>query len=102
LLYCDRKDEAAHADLSSKTAEMCRFRAADEASIFNSALQLRRRLQTYGVPEVSSEDRISGERETMKTFVSLLLLVSGVAFAQTPRVDNLVSPEVQPDRRVTF
>src|SRR5947209_3976793 len=38
----------------------------------------------------------------MKAFISLLLLASAVAFAQTSRVDTLVSPEVLPDRRVTF
>jgi enterochelin esterase family protein len=38
----------------------------------------------------------------MKAFISFLLLTTAVAFAQTPRVDTLVSPEVQPDRRVTF
>ena len=38
----------------------------------------------------------------MKPFIGLLLLHSLVAFAQTSRVDTLVSPEVHPDRRVTF
>ena len=38
----------------------------------------------------------------MKAFISSLLLTSAVAFAQTSRVDTLVSPEVLPDRRVTF
>jgi len=38
----------------------------------------------------------------MKAFISFLLLASAAAFAQAPRVDTLVSPEVQPDRRVTF
>jgi len=38
----------------------------------------------------------------MKAFISFLLLASVVAFAQTSRVDTLVSPEVHPDRRVTF
>src|SRR5258705_10812031 len=39
----------------------------------------------------------------MKAFISFLLLTgAAAAFAQTPRVDTLVSPEVQPDRRVTF
>lgn len=38
----------------------------------------------------------------MKTFISFLLLTALAAFAQTARVDTLVSPEVQSDRRVTF
>jgi enterochelin esterase-like enzyme len=38
----------------------------------------------------------------MKAFISFLLLASTLAFAQTSRVDTLVSPEVLPDRRVTF
>jgi len=38
----------------------------------------------------------------MKTLVTLLILTSAVAFAQTSRVDTLVSPEVHPDRHVTF
>src|ERR1043166_5640664 len=38
----------------------------------------------------------------MKPFVIFLLLGWTAAFAQTPRVDTLVSPEVHPDRRVTF
>jgi len=38
----------------------------------------------------------------MKAFISFLLLASAVAFAQTSRVDTLVSPEVLPDRRVSF
>ena len=38
----------------------------------------------------------------MKTFILFPLLVSVAAFAQAPRMDTLVSPEVQPDRRVTF
>jgi enterochelin esterase family protein len=38
----------------------------------------------------------------MKAFLSLLFLSSLVAFAQAPRPDTLVSPEVQADRRVTF
>ena len=38
----------------------------------------------------------------MKAFISFLLLNSAAAFAQAPRMDTLVSPEVQPDRRVTF
>ncbi len=38
----------------------------------------------------------------MKAYISFLLLASAVAFAQTSRVDTLVSPEVLPDRRVTF
>ena len=38
----------------------------------------------------------------MKTFIILVLLTSLAAFAQSPRADTLVSPEVHPDRRVTF
>lgn len=38
----------------------------------------------------------------MKAFISFLLITSAAAFAQTPRMDTLVSPEVQADRRVTF
>src|SRR4051812_31933543 len=38
----------------------------------------------------------------MKTFIGCLLLASLAAFAQSPRVDTLVSPEVLPDGRVTF
>src|SRR5678816_4318892 len=39
----------------------------------------------------------------MKAFISFLLLsAAAAAFAQTSRVDTLVSPEVQPDRRVAF
>ena len=38
----------------------------------------------------------------MKAFMSFLLLTAAAGFAQTSRVDTLVSPEVQPDRRVTF
>jgi enterochelin esterase-like enzyme len=38
----------------------------------------------------------------MKAFISFLLLTSAVTFAQTSRVDTLVSPEVHSDRRVTF
>jgi len=38
----------------------------------------------------------------MKAFISFLFLSSTAAFAQAPRVDTLVSPEVQPDYRVTF
>ncbi len=38
----------------------------------------------------------------MKAFISFLLLASAAAFAQAPRVDTIVSPEVLPDRRVTF
>src|SRR5882724_7391944 len=38
----------------------------------------------------------------MKAFISFLLLSTAVAFAQTSRLDTLVSPEVLPDRRVTF
>src|SRR6266545_2575002 len=38
----------------------------------------------------------------MKAYISFLLLASAAAFAQTSRVDTLVSPEVLPDRRVTF
>jgi enterochelin esterase-like enzyme len=38
----------------------------------------------------------------MKAFISFLLLTSAAAFAQAPRMDTLVSPEVHPDRRVTF
>src|SRR6266540_5915466 len=36
----------------------------------------------------------------MKAFISFLLLTSAVA--QAPRMDTLASPEVHPDRRVTF
>jgi enterochelin esterase family protein len=35
-------------------------------------------------------------------FINVLLLTSAAAFAQAPRMDTLASPEVQPDRRVTF
>ena len=38
----------------------------------------------------------------MKAFISVLLLASALAFAQTSRLDTLISPEVLPDRRVTF
>ena len=38
----------------------------------------------------------------MKTLVAILLLTSTAADAQAPRADTLVSPEVHPDRRVTF
>lgn len=38
----------------------------------------------------------------MKALITLLLLTSVAALAQAPRMDNLVSPEVQPDGRVTF
>jgi enterochelin esterase-like enzyme len=38
----------------------------------------------------------------MKAFIGFLALTSVVAFAQMPRVDTLASPEVHPDRRVTF
>jgi|ERR1041384_3830308 enterochelin esterase family protein len=38
----------------------------------------------------------------MKTFARCFLLISMTAVAQVPRVDTLVSPEVHPDRRVTF
>src|SRR5580765_8217896 len=38
----------------------------------------------------------------MKTSISFLLLTSAVAFAQGQRMDPLVSPELHPDRRVTF
>src|SRR6185503_14803207 len=38
----------------------------------------------------------------MKPFFLCVLLTVASAFAQAPRTDNLVSPEVQPDRRVTF
>src|SRR4030095_7333146 len=38
----------------------------------------------------------------MKAFISFLLITSAAAFAQPPRMDTLVSPEVQTDRRVTF
>src|SRR6185503_5070535 len=38
----------------------------------------------------------------MKTFIGFLLLTSMAALAQTPRMDTLASPEVHPDRRVTF
>jgi enterochelin esterase-like enzyme len=38
----------------------------------------------------------------MKPLIASLLLTSAVTFAQSPRVDTLASPEVRPDRRVTF
>ncbi len=38
----------------------------------------------------------------MKAFIGFLLLTSTAAFAQAPQTDTLVSPDVQPDRRVTF
>jgi enterochelin esterase family protein len=38
----------------------------------------------------------------MKAFIISLLLTSAAAFAQAPRMDALASPEVHPDRRVTF
>ena len=38
----------------------------------------------------------------MKPLITFLTLASAAAFAQSPRVDTLVSPEVHPDRRVTF
>ncbi|HKX60927.1 MAG TPA: alpha/beta hydrolase-fold protein [Verrucomicrobiae bacterium] len=40
----------------------------------------------------------------MKAFIPLLLVTvtAAACFAQAPRVDSLVSPEVHPDRRVTF
>src|SRR5262245_57956662 len=38
----------------------------------------------------------------MKALITCLLVGSTAAFAQSPRVDTLASPEVQPDRRVTF
>src|SRR5688572_21845846 len=38
----------------------------------------------------------------MKAFISFRLLTSAAALAQAPRLDTLVSPEVHPDRRVTF
>jgi enterochelin esterase-like enzyme len=38
----------------------------------------------------------------MKPFITFLIFTSAAAFAQSPRVDTLVSPEVHPDRRVTF
>jgi enterochelin esterase family protein len=38
----------------------------------------------------------------MKAFISFLLFTSAAALAQQPRMDSLVSPEVHPDRRVTF
>jgi enterochelin esterase family protein len=38
----------------------------------------------------------------MKAFISFLLLASAAAFAQAPRMGSPVSPEVHPDRRVTF
>jgi len=37
-----------------------------------------------------------------KASIALLLLTSVAAFAQAPRMDTLVSPDVHPDRRVTF
>src|SRR4051812_27595264 len=39
---------------------------------------------------------------TMNAFTPLLVLASINAFAQAPKVDTLVSPEVHQDRRVTF
>ena len=38
----------------------------------------------------------------MKAFFASLLLTALTAFAQSPRFDTLISPEVHPDRRVTF
>src|SRR5262245_1974923 len=38
----------------------------------------------------------------MNVFAGLFLVTSAAAFAQAPRMDMLVSPEVHPDRRVTF
>ena len=38
----------------------------------------------------------------MKAVISLLFLAAALAFAQSPRMDTLVSPEVHPDRRTTF
>src|SRR5881394_412374 len=38
----------------------------------------------------------------MKAFISFLIPVAGLAFAQSPRMDTLVSPEVHSDQRVTF
>jgi enterochelin esterase family protein len=38
----------------------------------------------------------------MKRFLLSLLLSAIPAFAQVPRTNNVVSPEVQPDRQVTF
>jgi enterochelin esterase-like enzyme len=38
----------------------------------------------------------------MKFFVSLLFLATASAWAQAPRLDPIVSPEVHGDRRVTF
>src|SRR6187401_2726176 len=40
----------------------------------------------------------------MKAFIPLLLVTvtAAACFAQAPRADSLVSPEVHPDRRVTF
>jgi enterochelin esterase family protein len=38
----------------------------------------------------------------MKACIGFLLLTATVAFAQAPRVDSLVSPEVRSDHRVTF
>ena len=38
----------------------------------------------------------------MKAFISFLLLAAVTTFAQAPRMDTLVSPEVHPDRSVTF
>src|SRR5436189_4058292 len=38
----------------------------------------------------------------MKSFIKFHRLTSAAAFAQAPRMDPLVSPEVHPDRRVTF
>ena len=38
----------------------------------------------------------------MKISILFLLLASPIAFAQSARLDSLASPEVHPDRRVTF
>src|SRR4051812_9731316 len=39
---------------------------------------------------------------SVNAFTVLLLLASVTAFAQTPKPDTLLSPEVHPDRQVTF
>src|SRR4051812_1006030 len=40
--------------------------------------------------------------DAMNAFTPVILLASVAAFAQTPRLDTLISPEVHPDRQVTF
>src|SRR5436190_4783160 len=51
--------------------------------------------------------RVPGKRHSrialiMKAFISLFCLVTTTAWAQVPRLDPIVSPEVHGDRRVTF